>query len=99
MADRVVASMQEETVVEGRRVDTTISVGLARQLGRVPDDSAPDRRDGSGWATTSRSTVTTLAEREAAAALLLRGADSAMYAAKGAGKNRVRSSTAPVDAR
>ena len=86
VAERVVASMQQETVVDGRPVDTTISVGIAHQTSRVRDASGPDRRDP---APRSRGRATTPAEREAAAMLLIRQADAAMYAAKGAGRNQV----------
>ncbi|HXH81199.1 GGDEF domain-containing protein [Nocardioides sp.] len=84
VAQRVVASMQAETVIGGQPIDTSISVGVARHE-PVPAASGHDRRAGSS------APLNTPAERDAAAAQLLRQADTAMYAAKGAGKNRVSS--------
>jgi diguanylate cyclase (GGDEF)-like protein len=96
VADRVVASMNEETEVLGRRVRTSISVGIAHHRGvptPEPALDAPERRTPDGAApvrsrAASTSGLAAVAEREATAALLLRLADTAMYAAKGAGKSR-----------
>jgi diguanylate cyclase len=95
VADRVVESMQEQAIVGGRSVRTSISVGIARHAAAASRHHADDRRsDGAG----ASGNVLTLApprtatseddDREATAALLLRMADTAMYAAKGAGKSR-----------
>jgi diguanylate cyclase (GGDEF)-like protein len=100
VADRVVASMQEETEVLGRRVRTSISVGIAHHHGVPALDPAVDPLPGGGdrrspdggplrrTRTASSTGLAAVAEREATAALLLRLADTAMYAAKGAGKSR-----------
>jgi GGDEF domain-containing protein len=66
--------MQQEVTIAGRRVSTSISVGIARHAGAIVRPADAERR------------VAT--HREATAALLLRHADTAMYAAKGAGKSR-----------
>jgi GGDEF domain-containing protein len=88
VADRIVASMREPVTLAGRLLATSISVGLARH-------TTPERRperDVSvsvpGFAEPSASSIAAAANREATAALLLRHADTAMYAAKGAGKGR-----------
>jgi diguanylate cyclase (GGDEF)-like protein len=89
VADRVVASTRDPIELDGRTVQTSISVGLARHRGRpVPRG---DRRGTSAPVVKGSAVTTDLsaqAEREATAALLLRFADSAMYQAKGAGKGR-----------
>jgi diguanylate cyclase (GGDEF)-like protein len=89
VADRVVASMLEEVEIGGRPVRTSISVGLAHRRG-IPAPT-PDRRGAEPqrrpWTPTGE-TIAAAAHREATAQLLLRHADSAMYAAKGAGKSR-----------
>ncbi len=96
VADRVVASMQEEVEVLGHRVRTSISVGIAHHEGSAAP--AEERRGPS----TARDEVRTrrdlaaLHQREATAALLLRLADTAMYAAKGAGKGRAILAPQPV---
>jgi diguanylate cyclase len=96
VADRVVASMETKTEVLGRRVRTSISVGVARHEG-VPGPASvgTHRLDALALADRSPSTVhvdaaptDAVAERQASAALLLRLADTAMYAAKSAGKGR-----------
>ena len=101
IADRVVSAMREPIDLEGRTVQTSISVGLAHHRGRpVP---AGDRRGATGpeLATTSgsrdSSQLSAQAQREATAALLLRFADSAMYQAKGAGKGRAVLADVGVD--
>jgi GGDEF domain-containing protein len=78
-------------------VRTSISVGIAHHHG-VPAldpavDGGGDRRSPEGGPlrrtrTASSTGLAAVAEREATAALLLRLADTAMYAAKGAGKSR-----------
>jgi GGDEF domain-containing protein len=77
-------------------VRTSISVGIAHHQGVPAIDPAPagaERRTPDGGArgrsrAASTSGLAAVAEREATAALLLRLADTAMYAAKGAGKSR-----------
>jgi diguanylate cyclase (GGDEF)-like protein len=98
VADRVVASMNTETMVLGRPVSTSISVGVAHHSGTlspastatVPDQAPMDERPArlAASSETTRAEVTPTPEREAIAALLLRLADTAMYAAKAAGKGR-----------
>jgi diguanylate cyclase len=88
VADRVVAAMTEPVEVAGREVRTSISVGIAQHRGTAPPPA--DRRT---IAPRTRSTVRArdpeaAAHRESTAQLLLRRADDAMYAAKGAGKGR-----------
>ena len=92
VADRVVASMQESMEVRGHPVRTSISVGIAHHhsASTLEDDrrdampAGPVRRT----RTASARAMAAQAQREASAALLLRHADTAMYAAKGAGKSR-----------
>lgn len=97
VADRVVASMGARTEVLGHRVRTSISVGVARHEGvPCPATVATHRLEASAVADDrSLSTVPldvaaneAVAERQATAALLIRLADTAMYAAKSAGKGR-----------
>jgi diguanylate cyclase (GGDEF)-like protein len=88
VADRVVAAMTEPVEVAGREVRTSISVGIAHHQGTAPPPA--ERRT---TAPRTRSTVPagdteTATRRESTAQLLLRQADGAMYAAKGAGKGR-----------
>jgi GGDEF domain-containing protein len=71
-------------------VSTSISVGIARHRSSAPvveHRQSPDgrRRD---RAPSGADGLAAAARREATAQLLLRHADSAMYAAKGAGKSR-----------
>jgi diguanylate cyclase (GGDEF)-like protein len=93
VADRVVAAMQEPVEIYGHQVRTSISVGLAHHHTMVPavqtDDrrGSPPRRPRAG-AAGAAGEAGAAADREAAAAMLLRKADTAMYAAKGAGKSR-----------
>ena len=98
VADRIVASMQTKAEVLGRQVRTSISVGVARHEGaprpasrrdppaRRPTgaDTGPLSLDGQVDVAASEAR----AERQATAALLIRLADTAMYAAKSAGKGR-----------
>ena len=94
VADRVVQSMQREVSVQGRPVRTSISVGIAHHTGAVRPVPAEDRREPEVERPPRRTQpaeaarLAATAEREATAALLLRLADTAMYAAKGAGKSR-----------
>ena len=99
VAERVVASMQEDVEIDGRPVRTSISVGLARHRG-VPAP-APDRRGAEPRRsrTPSPEAIAAVAHREATAQLLLRHADSAMYAAKGAGKSRAVLADVLIDGR
>ncbi len=89
VADRVVSSMQSETLIDGQPVSPSISVGIARH--HTPVAALDDRREGAVASVRQLARLTTALERETAAALLLRDADTAMYAAKGAGKNRAAS--------
>jgi diguanylate cyclase (GGDEF)-like protein len=100
VAERVVASLRERVEVRGQLVQTSISVGIAHHKG-LAERPARERRtpDGDQRRRTSvpnTEAVAAVAEREATAALLLRLADTAMYAAKGAGKGRAMS--APEEA-
>ena len=79
--------------MQGRPVRTSISVGIAHHTGAARPVPTEDRREPEAErprrtqpAEAARLAAT--AEREATAALLLRLADTAMYAAKGAGKSR-----------
>ena len=87
VADRVVAAMTEPVEVQGQVVRTSISVGIAHHQGTA---SPPAERRTT--APRTRGTVPADAAAadhpEATAQLLLRQADGAMYAAKGAGKGR-----------
>ena len=88
VADRVVAAMTEPVEVAGRELRTSISVGIAHHQGTAPPPA--ERRT---IAPRTRSAVPAghteaAAHRESTAQLLLRQADGAMYAAKGAGKSR-----------
>jgi diguanylate cyclase (GGDEF)-like protein len=93
VADRIVSSVHEPLEVHGQTVSTSISVGIAHHKGLGASATEDDRRDHL-LDTTPRSraasadAMAATAEREATAALLLRTADTAMYAAKGAGKSR-----------
>lgn len=99
VADRVVSCMDQETTILGRAVYPSISVGLAQHratshpsaVTRLEGNFSPvQRRDRSrstnGVNLTATAAVEAAAEREAAAGRLLRAADTAMYAAKAAGK-------------
>jgi len=87
VADRVVDALRAGLEVAGRSVRTSISVGIARHRGS--DVPASDRRGGLRRSGAPHGDVITrAAHREHTARLLLRQADSAMYAAKGAGKSR-----------
>ena len=93
VADRVVATMREPLELAGTRVRTSISVGIAHHRGAVASSVGVERREpGAEVARQTRAPSSELlaatAHREATAALLLRHADTAMYAAKGAGKSR-----------
>ena len=103
IAHRIVASMNQDTQVLGRMVNTSISVGVAhhqgtpaptpavapRRAGRLRSHELPSARSRS-YSTTADdvAALTAAARREATAALLLRLADTAMYAAKTAGKGQ-----------
>ncbi len=90
VADRIVEAMRQPLEIDGRSVRTSISVGIAHHVGPGPVVES-DRRTPElvGTRTPSARSLAGAAEREATATLLLRRADSAMYAAKGAGKSRV----------
>ena len=76
VAERVVAAMLEPIDVRGEQVRTSISVGIAHHHGAVAQPSVERRAEPIEL------------DREATATVLLRLADTAMYAAKGAGKGR-----------
>jgi diguanylate cyclase len=99
VADRIVASMETHAEVLGRQVRTSISVGVARHEGeprpaslgthRLDAPTVADNRElspSTGQVDLAASEAR--AERQATAALLIRLADTAMYAAKSAGKGR-----------
>ncbi len=99
VADRVVASMGAEAEVLGRLVRTSISVGVARHEGASGPvmvathrldtrTEVPDRDRPPALVTVDAAAGATAEGRQATAALLIRLADTAMYAAKSAGKGR-----------
>ena len=99
VADRIVTSMETRAEVLGRHVRMSISVGVARhEGGSLPAALGNHRLDAPTAAdhlsrSSSRGQVDVAAsdagaERQATAALLIRLADTAMYAAKSAGKGR-----------
>jgi diguanylate cyclase (GGDEF)-like protein len=99
VADRVVASMGAKTEVLGRLVNTSISVGVAHHQGasrpitvgthRLEASVVVEEREPSPSADQLDIAASeTVAARQATAALLIRLADTAMYAAKSAGKGR-----------
>ena len=81
VADRVVASMSSETLILGQPVRTSISVGVAHHDLTVRRTSATPASVGEGVGADTSG-------RQATADLLIRLADTAMYAAKSAGKGR-----------
>ncbi len=93
VADRVVSSMHEPVRLQGRDVRTSISVGIAHHAGVKAAVVHEDRRElgpepGRRTRMPATTAIAEAAQREATATLLLRHADTAMYAAKGAGKSR-----------
>jgi diguanylate cyclase (GGDEF)-like protein len=97
VADRVVHSVQAPLEVCGEQVRTSISVGIAHHRGL--DALRPGHGDDRRTRTTSTRSAPDQIDRDATAALLLRQADTAMYAAKGAGKSRAVLSDALLDER
>ena len=92
VADRVVASMREPVDIGGRQAQTSISVGIAHFEAVAEPDPAGEGRHAERRRRPSTPTPASLsaaAKRQSTAQLLLRQADTAMYAAKGAGKSRV----------
>ena len=89
VADRVVRAMQEPMEVAGQEVRTSISVGIAHHGGAA---SLLDERRATGPRRRTHVPAGKAAEaaahRDSTALQLLREADSAMYAAKSAGKGR-----------
>jgi GGDEF domain-containing protein len=84
--------MREPVDIGGRQAHTSISVGIAHfEAAAEPkppgDGRHAERRRRPGMP--SPATLGAAAMRESTAQLLLRQADTAMYAAKGAGKSRV----------
>ncbi|WP_460711501.1 diguanylate cyclase domain-containing protein [Nocardioides dilutus] len=99
VADRIVSAMRTETDVLGHRVCTSISVGIARHEGdtapatrpthrRAAIDMTPDADRSPSAVQAGLAASDAVEERQATADLLLRLADTAMYAAKSAGKGR-----------
>ena len=92
VAGRVVAALHREIEVAGRPVRTSVSIGIAHHRGTpAPRDERRGERSSSDVRRTPIPTAHDMAltaQRQATAALLLRHADTAMYAAKGAGKGR-----------
>ena len=91
VADRAVASMRAPVDIDGRYAHTSISVGIAHYEGLTTPPAPQERRRAEGrprGRVSSPKAMVAAAERESAAQLLLRQADTAMYAAKGAGKGR-----------
>ena len=91
VADRAVASMRAPVDIDGRHAHTSISVGIAHYQGLTTPPAPQERRHAKGrrrGRISSPKAMVAAAERESAAQLLLRQADTAMYAAKGAGKGR-----------
>ena len=89
MADRVLAALRAPVEVHGRLVRTSVSVGIAHHRGTAM--AHPEHRretDTGGRTATAAEASAATTRREAVAALLLRHADTAMYAAKGSGKGR-----------
>jgi diguanylate cyclase (GGDEF)-like protein len=92
VADRVVASMREPVDIDGRHALTSISVGIAHYEGMAAPVQPDERRHAQPRRRTRRPSPVAMvdaSQRESTALLLLRHADTAMYAAKGAGKGRV----------
>ncbi|QWZ07668.1 GGDEF domain-containing protein [Nocardioides panacis] len=96
VADRVVGAMRRPVSVDGREVRTSISVGVAHHEGG--GEAVDERREPGRRAVEVGATVPA-ARRESTAQLLLRTADAAMYAAKGAGKARAVLAAEPTGAR
>ena len=101
VADRVAAAMHRGMELCGELVSTSMSIGIAHHEG----EAAPVRlEDAAGLEGRRHAKVPALtaatdaSDREATAALLLRLADTAMYAAKGAGKSRAVLAEASVTA-
>ncbi len=84
VADRVVSTMLDPIAVRGEMVRTSISVGIAHHQGSVSQPAVERRAEQLDD------------DREATATVLLRLADTAMYAAKGAGKGRAVLAPEPV---
>jgi diguanylate cyclase len=92
VADRVVQCVRQDVQLAGQRVVTSISVGMAHHHGATAAVHPEHRRDvvsGRRTRVLTAESMAAAAERDSTAALLLRHADTAMYAAKGAGKSRV----------
>jgi diguanylate cyclase (GGDEF)-like protein len=101
VADRVAAAMNRGMELCGQRVSTSMSIGIAHHEGEAAPVRLEDAAGVEGrrhTKVTALSTATDAADREATAALLLRLADTAMYAAKGAGKRRAVVATASTTA-
>jgi diguanylate cyclase len=89
VADRVVARLNEPIDLDGSAVRTSISVGIAHHEATSVPVEVELRADVTRRTRVpSAESLSVQAERQATAALLLQHADTAMYAAKGAGKSR-----------
>ena len=92
VADRVVTSVRQPMPIGEVPVHTSISVGIAHHRGAPASVNGSERRETPvplrRTQVPSTAAIAATAQREATAALLLRHADVAMYAAKGAGKSR-----------
>jgi GGDEF domain-containing protein len=92
VADRVVTSVRQPMPIGEVPVHTSISVGIAHHRGAPASVNGSERRETPvplrRTQVPSTAAIAATAQRDATAALLLRHADIAMYAAKGAGKSR-----------
>jgi diguanylate cyclase (GGDEF)-like protein len=96
VAERIVESMKDGAVIAGHHVRTSISIGIAHHQGDAGVLEATTLEDWDEVESLPRRRTTVLAtgrtasavDRDSMATLLLRRADMAMYAAKGAGKGR-----------
>ena len=88
VADRIVASMDTMTEIQGRPVRTSISVGVSHHEGSKGSATVATHRFDAHPHAEAATASDAVAERQATASLLIRLADTAMYAAKSAGKGR-----------
>jgi diguanylate cyclase (GGDEF)-like protein len=90
VAERVVTALKAPVELFGQPVSTSVSIGIAHHRDTVAMLHPEHRRetDSGPLRGTAAQASAADARREATAALLLRQADTAMYAAKGGGKGR-----------
>lgn len=100
IADRVVDAVSAITHVGGHPVHASISVGLAKHSGGDLTSLVDRQPAGLDHRPTPSERGAHTVQRAEIAAMILRSADSAMYAAKGAGKSRavLAGEANPVDA-